>query len=94
MSNNFTDPLKRNFQIPRATLNMLSEMSPAGFLLFTVDSMGNPRIHANFNSEISEIGLRSYALKILESINQVEGIGLSENIIQKMQGDEEEEESD
>ncbi len=86
------DPLKTNFQIPKATLNMLSEMSPAGFLLFTIDSMGNPRIHANFNSEISEIGLRGYALKILESINQVEGIGISENIIQKMQNEENEEE--
>lgn len=92
--NKFNDPLRTNFQIPKATLNMLSEMSPAGFLLFTVDSIGNPRVHASFNSELSEIGLRSYAFKILESINQVEGMGLSDNIIQKMNEEENNEETE
>jgi hypothetical protein len=87
----FKDPLMQPFKFPKGVLNQVSECSPRGYILFYIDYKGSPQISADFNSHTEEIALRAHAGKILDSINQVEGCDMAENIFRKLKDDNEEE---
>lgn len=87
------DKYEKYFEFPKGVLNQISECSPEGYLLFYIDNYGKPQIKADFSHQITEMGLRSYATKILESINEVEGCGLTETFFRRMTDEEEETEN-
>lgn len=70
----FQDPLDNPepFQIPEAILTMLDECSPQGFMFFYCDSHGSPQAKINLPYIITSMGLRSYASKTLDIINETE----------------------
>ncbi len=95
MAEKFIDPLENNekpFEIPEPLMNSLSECAPEGWLLFYIDSHGQPQTRAFFLHQITEMGLRSYATKFLKSINNLEENGMSETMRQENEefGEEEE----
>lgn len=90
----FKDPLDNDkpFELPRAFVNNLSEFSPDGHLLFWVNQFGDIQVSANFDNQITEIGMRNFAMKLLQTIDSVESDELSERIAGEINNDEEEEE--
>lgn len=81
---------EKYFEFPKGLLNQISECSPEGYLLFYIDNFGKPQIKADFLHEITEMGLRSYAIQILNGITEVESCGITEGIFRKLQEDSEE----
>ena len=81
------------FEFPKGLLNQISECSPEGYLLFYIDQNGEPQVRADFIQRITEVGLRSHAVKILNSITDVEESEMRENIL-RASGDREEEDED
>ena len=75
--------------MPKAILNMLSECSPEGFLLFYIDNNGDPQVKAEFPHRITELGLRAHATKILDNISVVEDDEMRQNILRGSQEEEE-----
>ncbi len=92
MSEKFEEPIGRKFEFPTALLSSISECSPEGFLLFYIDNSGTPQVRAAFNHDITEIGLRSYATKFLNSINQVEQGEITNSLFEDGLGDDFDEE--
>lgn len=84
------DPYMKYFEMPKGILNQISEASPEGYLLFYIDNYGKIQIRADFLHEVTEVGLRARALKILQSIDEVEGTGITEGIYRKMTDESEE----
>jgi hypothetical protein len=86
----FEDPLGQPFEFPDAILKMIEECSPYGFVLFYINSEGEPNARAAFAAEIFEMGLRSYATKFLNGINESEDMSFMEQNMFPMDGIDEE----
>jgi hypothetical protein len=68
----FKDPINENFEMPPAIFKMLSECTAGNFLLCYPDSRGELRIVVEFNSQLAELGIRSYVTKFLASIDTID----------------------
>ena len=82
MKEKFEDPVGQPFVMPEQLLESLSECAPEGCILFYVDNMGQPQVHAAFLQPITEMGLRAYATKFLQGINNAEEEQISKAIIE------------
>lgn len=78
------DKYNKYFEFPKGLLNQISECSPSGFMLFYIDGNGEPQVRADFTHRITEVGLRSHVIKILNSITAVEESEMRENIVRGM----------
>lgn len=87
----FKDPLDNPepFKIPKAIHNMLEECSPQGYILFSIDDIGRIRTKLHLPYQIAAEGLRSYALKILNGIDDLESDIIIEDIINQNPSEEE-----
>jgi hypothetical protein len=88
----FEEPIGKPFEFPTALLHQISECAPEGFLLFFIDNTGAPQVRANFNHQITEMGLRSYATKFLEGINTIEDSSITKTLKEEETGEEDSEE--
>ena len=66
--------VKTMIDIPQSLMTQISECSPFGFLLFYVKNDGSIDVKADFNSELSESGIRAWATSFLLSLNESEDI--------------------
>ena len=83
MTEKFEDPIGKEFEMPKALLDSISECAPEGFIMFYVDNTGTPQVRASFGYQITEMGLRSYASKFLDGINKLEESGIAETLHQE-----------
>jgi hypothetical protein len=77
----FIDPLNVPFEFPQSLLKQISECSPDGYMLFYIDSQGEPTVAATFKNSINELGLRSFVTTFVGSINQAEGISSTQEML-------------
>lgn len=76
----FKDPIDQPFIFPEAIVKMLSEITNGNFILF-YDNNGEPEIQAEFQTTLSEMGLRAYVTNFINSINKAEDIASTQNLL-------------
>lgn len=72
----------KEFQIPDGILEQMNEFSSGGYLLFTFDIEGNPRIICRFDSAVHSMGAQKYLAQWLDAVNETQ----TENIAQAIRG--------
>ncbi len=76
------EELNQPFEFPERLLDQISESSPSGFLLFIVNEYGEIELFTKPTSDILETGLRTKALKILNTLNLVEDSELASQFLE------------
>lgn len=72
-----SQPFQEPFSFPERLLDQISECTPEGFLLFTINEQGEVELFTKPTSDVVESGLRAKALKILNTLNSVEDMELT-----------------
>lgn len=80
------DPYEEEFSFPQQVLDAISECSPDGFLLFTIDEAGDVQMFKRDVTDIVEVGLRAKTLKILNALDLIEEGDVTNSIISQRQG--------
>ena len=71
------------FEFPQRVLDQVSECSPEGFLLFTVNENGEVELYTKTSADIIEAGLRSKALQVLKTMCTVEDTELTSQMLEQ-----------
>ena len=88
MAKKFKDPLDGDFAIPNKFWDDFREFSAGGYLAFYIDNHGSIQVHGDFNSEVSETAIRSWATSFLNSVNQSRDIARTQEFLNNGGDDE------
>jgi hypothetical protein len=83
-------PFDEPFSFPERLLDNVSECSPDGFLLFVINEQGEIELFTKPTVDVIEAGLRSKALKILNTLNMVEDTELTSQLLDQQKSAESE----
>ena len=73
------------FVMPERLLDQVSESSPEGFLLFTVNDFGEVDFFIRRSVDVIDSGLRKKAMQILESMERIEDQDIQNQITEQRQ---------
>lgn len=74
---------EEDFVFPHKLVDQISECSPEGFMLFTIDERGDVQVHSKFSADILEAGLRYKALKMLKTLDAVDDNEMTQIIMKQ-----------
>lgn len=64
--------MAESFEFPNGVLSQISECTPEGFILFTINEHGDVDMYQKFSVDVIEAGLRCRAMQLLKTMNSVE----------------------
>lgn len=82
ISNNQSLKNNNSFTIPESFLHQLSEFTNGGFVLFTFDSSGSPKVHQCFDDDKNNLAMSNFIKLYGNSMEQIHGNILMSNISQ------------
>lgn len=82
-------PVKRGFSIPAKFLNQLNEFTNGGFILFTFDESGSPKVYSQFDSDTHALGLFAFLNFYANSMNEIHQNTVTGTIIDPNMGEDE-----
>jgi hypothetical protein len=79
------------FKFPKAILAQINECSKGGFILFTLNDVGDPIVHSCFDDSTAALALQYYAKNWTEVIDELNNKATFSNIASLLDQDFEEE---